>query len=116
MRMDEPAQIRANRGAALLDQEWPKWAKQIDIDKIDMSDTKLCVGGQLASAHSHDFYSFMAQLFGTGGGVTEYRQFGFWPYYDGDPIKGFKDIYDHDGEDLENAWIDLIEARRNNFA
>lgn len=41
------ADQRVARGAALLDRALPGWAQLIDLGKLDLSDTTMCVLGQL---------------------------------------------------------------------
>jgi hypothetical protein len=42
---------RAHRGAVLLDQRDPGWARRIDLAALDMHHFRLCVAGQLARPH-----------------------------------------------------------------
>lgn len=48
----------ARNGALLLDRLMPGWATKIDVDSLDLSDTRRCVLGQLfASEERRDKYS-----------------------------------------------------------
>jgi len=40
-------QVRAKRGAELLDEKRPGWAKKIDTDKLRMESCAVCILGQL---------------------------------------------------------------------
>lgn len=53
---------RASRGAAWLDQEKPGWAKQIQTERLDISEASCCVIGQIFGdfndwfpTHKHTF-------------------------------------------------------------
>lgn len=48
-------QISANvkRGVKLLDKELPSWWKRVNPDTLDMSETYLCILGQLWDPHGY---------------------------------------------------------------
>ena len=37
---------RVQRGAALLDEKWPTWAQDIDLDRLNIADGHYCVTAQ----------------------------------------------------------------------
>lgn len=67
---------RVQRGIALMDVKWPEWATEIDLEKLDISDSSQCVTAQYAGQKfgDYDFAEGMAQLDLTPG---EYEQHGF---------------------------------------
>lgn len=42
---------RVQRGIALLDEKWPTWAKDIDLDKLDIRSGDYCVTAQCSTAN-----------------------------------------------------------------
>lgn len=40
---------RVQRGIALLDEKWPTWAKDIDLEKLDIESDRYCVTAQYAA-------------------------------------------------------------------
>lgn len=45
--LDEPADVRVARGAALLDEKRPGWFNEIDLDDLMLASGRQCVLGQL---------------------------------------------------------------------
>jgi hypothetical protein len=39
---------RVQRGIALLDEKWPAWATEIDLEKLDIADGSVCMTAQYA--------------------------------------------------------------------
>lgn len=49
---------RVQRGIALMDEKWPNWATEIDLDTLDIKSGSSCVTAQYASVHgSRCWYS-----------------------------------------------------------
>lgn len=44
---------RVQRGIALLDQKWPAWATEIDLDTLDISSGTSCMTAQYAQRHAN---------------------------------------------------------------
>jgi hypothetical protein len=45
---------RVARGIALMDEKWPNWATEIDLDKLDIQDGSRCMTAQYAQRVSED--------------------------------------------------------------
>lgn len=39
---------RVQRGIALMDEKWPNWATEIDLDRLDIADGMACMTAQYA--------------------------------------------------------------------
>lgn len=61
----DEATARVAKGAALLDQKLPGWAQKVDVGRLELSDCRVCVLGQLGNAlpgDEMDRYDAMAKL------------------------------------------------------
>lgn len=67
---------RVARGIALMDEKWPHWATEIDLDALDIESSTCCVTAQYAGQkHGHaDFGVGMDRL---GLDSTAYAKHGF---------------------------------------
>lgn len=74
----EPA-VHAARGAALLDNEIPGWAADIDLSTLDIDDPSECILGQLYG-HPEDYFDGYLTGLDTLGiplGTGESAEYGF---------------------------------------
>ncbi len=93
------------KGAALLDEKLPGWADQIDLDSLEMSDTCLCVLGQIGKDRVN-----LDKLSWDGPGTTDY-------YGVRNLLKVRASDFGFDAEpasfvELQDAWKGAIVARR----
>lgn len=93
-----PIVERVAAGAELLDELYPEWEKQIDLDLIDMADGDRCIVGQL-------FGDYEGGLHDLGlGGDTEGADHGFY-------LPAPADWRDERWEALGEMWITEIRNR-----
>lgn len=58
------------RGAAMFDAILPDWAEEIDVSRLNMSDSCNCIGGQLCGVEGHAFgYEDLADSFRDSSGL-----------------------------------------------
>lgn len=88
---------RVAAGAAWLDANFPGWARQVDLGKLDLANCRRCVLGQL---------------------IGDYNDAPDWVWENALTL-GFTalDLHDNDArdvdfDDLTDAWWDLITVRR----
>lgn len=98
---------RVQRGAALLDEKWPTWAQDIDLDLLDIADGSDCVTAQYNRAMGG------ASLWCSGRNrleltTTEYIGHGFNAPDLDISARAALDIY----ATLNALWRDLIQERR----
>lgn len=93
---------RVQRGAALLDEKWPTWVQDIDLDALDIGSSDRCVTAQYAGqVHGHaDFVTGMDKL---GLSIGSYADHGF--NIAPTETTGFPT--------LTALWRDLITERRS---
>lgn len=67
---------RVQRGAALLDEKWPTWAQDINLDMLNIQSATHCVTAQFSGFHGkgHDYSSGQTML---GLNVDAYLEHGF---------------------------------------
>ncbi len=92
---------RVRRGAALLDEKWPTWAQDIDLEKLDVRSGYRCVTAQYAGSKGREPW------YGTGQHLLGLDEEAY-------VLHGFNS---EQGEDREYAalnrlWRDLIIQRR----
>lgn len=108
---------RVAKGAEWLDSERPGWELEIDVATLDLSNTCLCVLGQVYSAaalscqcQAHKL-EYMCNFNGQAAGfnwVHNHMNHGpqwMWEH-------GFDDL--HTFTQLQPAWLSLIKERLNN--
>lgn len=115
---------RVAAGAAFLDEHWPGWDYQIDIEMFDLCDPCECVLGQVYGG----FYEACHKLGlddarpNNGQRADEAHALGFFENARDDET--FVSVYDPGYRDalekresrwseLERAWVRLIEERRS---
>lgn len=93
----EPPEVRASRGAELLDQEIPRWWERIDLESLDIESRRNCVLGQLGGPEQTE----------DTDGFDRVLKFLF-------PERVVGQCTDHGfaGSDLERAWASEITQRR----
>ncbi len=98
--MEESVDVRAGRGADLLDDWIPGWYNRVNLDALDISDCDNCVLGQL-------YGNFSLALIKTG--LAETILFGF-----ATPFGGLDDLTDVDemGRVMTEAFMPLTQAWR----
>lgn len=104
------AEILAQAGAALLDKKIPNWVELIDLDSLEMSEPCSCVIGQIADKAVNLDAPYGAHRY-MGFNTLAHHLTG---------LDGFDELVDHGFEaddyveynDLQTAWVELIEARR----
>lgn len=84
---------RVEAGAAFLDERHPGWVDDIDTEKLDLIDCRVCVLGQL-------FGSFSRGLDTLDLGDRSARRFGF-------------DTFLESYHDLTDAWLESIMERQS---
>jgi len=95
---------RAERGAAYLDVREPGWWQRIDLGELDLQSPCNCVLGQLHARRPDEELHYLGAL----------RQFGL-PDDPGDDMDAGLGFYTDDDQEwplLNEAWRELIEARR----
>lgn len=95
---------RVQRGAALLDERWPTWAQDIDVDTLDVSSGYRCVTAQYDLATGGDGYwdNGMERL---ELNMAQYAEHGFNSNEFG---TGDDSVF----ATLNTLWRDLIQERR----
>lgn len=102
---------RVQRGAALLDEKWPTWAQDIDLDTLDVGDGERCVTAQfyLSTSQENEYdenWTFGRRALGLND--KEYADHGFngteWMEGNSVPESTFAT--------LNRLWRDLIIQRR----
>ncbi|MGN6126738.1 MAG: hypothetical protein ACTHON_09250 [Humibacter sp.] len=69
---------RVARGIALMDEKWPNWATEIDLDRLDIKDGAVCMTAQYAQAHNLGGYWYQAtQSLGLADEGDDYEAHGF---------------------------------------
>lgn len=89
-------------GAAILDEYKPGWLDKINTSILDITDVDRCILGQVYGDDAGDSAS--------GYGYA----FGWWPCVNPDPLPESAEkmcFYTGDPE-MRDAWIDLIDKRR----
>lgn len=99
---------RVARGIALMDEKWPNWATEIDLEKLDIKSATCCVTAQYAKTHGlgNRWWEAMEPL-GLGEYDGTYEEHGF----NGSVSVGGSvpdDAYDA----LNALWRSEIERRR----
>lgn len=113
---------RVQRGAALLDEKWPTWAQDIDLDTLDVGNGTCCVTAQcyLASLDPDDrdygdednWKGGMELLALTDGECGTYVAHGFNGEYGRDEDGDVTDVPKSTFAILNRLWRDLIIQRR----
>lgn len=98
----EVALERAERGAALLDEQRPGWEHRIDLAELDLASLCQCVLGQL---FRHDAEDPWAYSLGT-------KTLGLFAPYLASHF-GFTDGKDVTVAELDEAWIAIIKRRHD---
>lgn len=98
---------RVQRGAALLDEKWPTWAQDIDLDTLDVWSTTSCVTAQYA-AHEGAQARFDEGLRLLDLSTREYIDHGFNTEPDPETDYLSPEAY----RPLNTLWRDLIQERR----
>lgn len=102
---------RVQRGAALLDEKWPTWAQDIDLEKLDIQSGRNCVTAQFAQRELGGTYWFDAldHLGLTEGDDGSYISHGF-------NAESYREERPYDQDEayteLNTLWRDLIQERR----
>lgn len=86
------------RGAQWLDRVYPEWVDVINLDKLNMSNSSLCVWGQITKLKSRGWDLIMKVTRGTTGNED-------WV-----TTHGFETYFEH-GE-LTALWTEEIKKRR----
>lgn len=97
----QPADVRARRGAIVLDEQVPGWTNRVDLDRLRMSSVHNCVLGQV-------FGGYLTGV--TALGVSADVVFTDWPNAES-VILGFNGAGADFGR-LDEAWKELILERR----
>lgn len=98
---------RVAKGIALLDDKWPAWATEIDLDRLNIADGQACMTAQYAQKHGHGAYWWQAiEPLGLENEDEDYSGHGFnasedEQFSDDDPLGT-----------LNRLWKDEILARR----
>lgn len=96
------AQVRARKGARLLDRVRPDWYAEIDIDQLDLADWESCILGQLYGS----FAGGREIVLGEDSHNEQATPHGFfWP---GTADKG---EYGPNHDRLKRAWAEEIYIR-----
>lgn len=101
---------RVQRGAALLDEKWPTWAQDIDLDTLDIENGDHCMTAQYAQSLGNedaDWSDGMSALGLSEGNGDSYVTHGFNSEYDYETASR-KGVF----TTLNNLWRDLIAQRR----
>lgn len=107
----EIAAVRARRGALLLDEQQPGWAREIDLGGLDMLSVCDCITGQVFGG-----YVSGARTLGISGALyhclpsDEVIRHGFQVIHRGDGVNSDRQA-EMDAQALRDAWIAEIEAR-----
>lgn len=104
---------RVARGAALLDERWPSWATDIDLDTLDIQEGAACMTAQYAQslnlAPLRDNTAYEDGQNALGLDNEQYELHGF----NADRAADASVQTDMDGYDtLNRLWRDLITERR----
>lgn len=99
---------RVQRGAALLDEKWPTWAQDIDLDTLNIRSASSCVTAQYAGSQGEEPY------FETGRDLLDLDNRAY-------ELHGFNADGDSTGENwhpegyntLTTLWRSLILQRRS---
>lgn len=91
MSIEMMARERASAGAVLLDVIRPGWAERVNLERLNTESPKNCVLGQTFG----DFYDAVEDY-----GIADPRIYGF----DESIPVGFRD--------LDTAWREIVESRR----
>jgi hypothetical protein len=92
---------RVARGIALMDEKWPRWATEIDLEELDIEDGSHCVTAQYAAAQG-EVRNWKIGMSLLGLDMEAYTE------------EGFR-TYDEDQDDypvLNRLWRDEILRRR----
>jgi len=92
---------RVARGIALMDEKWPHWATEIDLEKLDIESGDVCMTAQYSAVHggSSNWRDGMHML---NLGLNSYTEHGFRA----------DDGYQDDYATLNYLWRGEIERRR----
>ena len=95
---------RVQRGAELLDEKRPGWWREIDLERLDVSSTCNCIGGQVAGVP----YGFTVAMEALGlDGEEAFVAHGFES-----DINLSDRLFRAEYAALTAAWRDLIAGRR----
>lgn len=89
-------------GAALLDSVRPLWYEEIDLYRLDMGKTSVCILGQL---YDHEKWEGLGYSIGL-------EAIGLKPFIDEDTF-GFCGDGESDDQILYYLWVEQIAARKN---
>lgn len=85
------------KGAALLDQDFPNWEERLRPAELEVGSSAFCVGGQLCgSFFNHEFQEFL---------VKHRNEYNFI-----DEL-GFDAVSSEQALAIKNAWIDIVRER-----
>lgn len=88
---------RVAKGVALLDEKWPEWATEINVDTLDVSSRYSCVTAQFAGwAEGHAYYHRGMELLR----LEEGDQGSYVAH-------GFNAVGDYNGDDTDAAYATL---------
>jgi len=106
---------RVARGAALMDEKWPTWKDDVELDRLDIADPQACMTAQFAQITRQDSdlnYSHGKEALGLDD--KSYAAYGF----NADPREvrgGYDAKHDHYQagiNTLNTLWRDLIVQHR----
>lgn len=83
------------RGKAWLDKIYPNWWRKINLDFLDMSDSRRCILGQLYGDYTHAWNKYRDEI--------DFDDYGF-------SVSALEDKYEMYAE-LEWLWIQEVEKR-----
>jgi hypothetical protein len=99
---------RVQRGIALLDEKWPAWATEIDLEKLDICSRYNCVTAQYAGRHAgRSSYVLGQDLLNLSDSAYEAHGFNAEGQSTGEAYPG-----DGDYDILNGLWKAEIERRR----
>lgn len=101
---------RVQRGAALLDEKWPTWAQDIDLDTLDIESGMACMTAQYAQKHDLGAYWWSAiEPLGLADEDEDYEAHGF----NADRTEqDYGSASENAYSTLNRLWRDLILQRR----
>jgi hypothetical protein len=100
---------RVQRGIALLDEKWPGWATEIDLERLDISEGDRCMTAQYAECRA-GYASFQCgqNLLGLSDRAYEVCGFNADGQSTGEAVDSDRGGYDT----LNGLWKAEIERRR----
>lgn len=102
---------RVQRGITLLDQKWPAWATEINLDRLDIESDYSCMTAQYAASRGSSGWEDGMEMLGIDSS-GEYAQHGFNGDYTYDSDGAFVGIPSGAYAALNGLWKAAIEARR----